>query len=78
MRAMPFVQNRKNWIASFRRGKFSIEDEDHLVRLLSIHINTNIVYDGILPDRQKQIFEVLDISYERVHVNFVERKFLQS
>lgn len=62
----------KKWVASFKRGKYSIKDEDRLGRLVSVPtlVNTDALHDIILSDRQiglQRISEVLNISYKRVY-----------
>ena len=68
----PSYATVKNWTASFKRGKFSIEDDDRSGRPVSVSVPENIdaVHDMILSDRRiglKRISEALNISYERVH-----------
>lgn len=68
----PSYATVKNWTASFKRGKFSIEDDDRSGRPVSVSVPENIdaVHDMILSNRRiglKQISEALNISYERVH-----------
>ena len=79
----PSYETVKNWTASFKRGKFSIEDDDRSGRPVSVSVHENIdaVHDMILSDRRiglKRISEALNISYERVHhivhVNLEMRK----
>lgn len=68
----PSYATVKNWIASFKRGKLSVEDDKRPGRPISVSTPENIdaVHDMILSDRRiglKHIAETLKISYERVH-----------
>lgn len=68
----PSYATVKNWVASFKRGKISVEDDDRPGRPISVSTpeNVNAVHDMILSDRRisiKQISETLKISCERVH-----------
>lgn len=49
----PLYATVKNWTASFKRGKFSIEDDDRSRRPVSVSVPENIdaVHDMILSDR---------------------------
>jgi histone-lysine N-methyltransferase SETMAR len=68
----PSYTTLKNWIVSFKRGRFSVENEKRPGRPISVSTleNINAVYNMILADRRngfKHIAETLEISYERVH-----------
>lgn len=69
---MPWYGTVKKWIASFKRGKFAIEVENRLRKLVSV--SAPVIIDALphitLSDprmRQTQISEILNISYESVH-----------
>ena len=62
----------KNWVASFKRGKVSVEIDDRAGRPISGSTPENVdaVHNMILSDRRisiEQLSETLKISCERVH-----------
>ena len=68
----PSYATVKNWVASFKRGEFAVEDGKRSGRPISVSTPENIeaVHDMILSDRRigiKHISEALNISSERVH-----------